>query len=83
MATFKQSFVANLIYVYRINDKRHEGVLKVGKASCNEAGLQYFSLTPNSKVLNDAAKSRIRQETQTAGVDFELLYTEISTFTKS
>ncbi len=80
MATFKQAFEPKLIYVYRINDSAHEGVLKIGEASCPDAGLQYFALQPNCKILNDAAKERIRHQTQTAGVSFELLYTEITAY---
>ncbi len=80
MATFKQAFEPKLIYVYRINDTRHDGILKVGEASCTAAGMQYFAQQPNSKLLNDAAKERIRHQTQTAGVSFELLYTEISAY---
>lgn len=80
MATFKQTFEPKLIYVYRINDSQHDGILKVGEASCTEAGMQYFALQPNSKMLNDAAKERIRHQTQTAGVSFELLYTEITAY---
>lgn len=79
MATFKQSFEPKLIYVYRINDKSHEGVLKIGEASCNE-GLNYFSLQPNSKPLNEAAKERINHQTQTAGIQYELLYTEVTAY---
>lgn len=80
MATFKQTFEPKLIYVYRINDSAHDGILKVGEASCAEAGMQYFALRPNEKMLNDAAKERIRHQTQTAGVPFELLYTEITAY---
>ena len=74
MATFKQSFEPKLIYVYRINDESHKDCLKVGEASCHST--QYFSLRPNSKELNESAKERIRHQTQTAGISFELLYTE-------
>lgn len=74
MATFKQSFEPKLIYVYRINDESHKGCLKVGEASCHSS--EYFSLNPNSKELNESAKERIRHQTQTAGITFELLYTE-------
>lgn len=72
---FNQAFEQKLIYVYRINDAAHEGVLKIGEASC-EAGMAYFAFAPNCKELNAAAKERIRRQTQTAGVGFELLYTE-------
>ncbi|MGI5070640.1 Eco57I restriction-modification methylase domain-containing protein [Treponema pectinovorum] len=80
MATFKQTFEPKLIYVYRINDSAHDGILKVGETSCEESGMQYFALQPNSKMLNDAAKERIRHQTQTAGISFELLYTEITAY---
>ena len=78
---FNQAFEQKLIYVYRINDTAHEGILKIGEASCN-AGMAYFAFEPNCKELNAAAKDRIRHQTQTAGVTFELLYTEATAFMK-
>ena len=78
---FNQAFEQKLIYVYRINDTVHEGILKIGEASCN-AGMAYFAFEPNCKELNAAAKDRIRHQTQTAGVTFELLYTEATAFMK-
>ena len=80
MATiFNQTFRQKLIYVYRINDRAHEGILKIGEASC-DAGMDYFSFTPCCKELNEAAKERIRHQTQTAGIPFELLYTEATAY---
>jgi len=81
MAIFKQTFEPKLIYVYRINDIDHKGILKVGEASCDDPN--YFSLEPNSKPLNEAAKARIRQQTQTAGIKFDLLYTEKTAYLKN
>ena len=81
MAIFKQAFEPKLIYVYRINDSAHKDILKVGEASCDDPN--YFSLEPNSKPLNDAAKARIRQQTQTAGIIFDLLYTEKTAYIKN
>lgn len=78
---FNQVFEQKLIYVYRINDTSHEGILKIGEASCN-AGMAYFAFEPNCKELNAAAKDRIRHQTQTAGVTFELLYTEATAYMK-
>ena len=78
---FNQAFEQKLIYVYRINDTAHEGILKIGEASCN-AGLAYFAFEPNCKELNAAAKDRIRHQTQTAGITFELLYTEATAYMK-
>ena len=58
---FNQAFEQKLIYVYRINDTAHEGILKIGEASCN-AGMTYFAFEPNCKELNAAAKDRIRHQ---------------------
>ena len=65
-----------LIYVMRINDAAHEGCLKIGEATCDEQ--DPTKLPPNCKYLNDAARARIRQYTQTAGIVFDLLYTELT-----
>ncbi|MBR4374688.1 MAG: Eco57I restriction-modification methylase domain-containing protein [Treponema sp.] len=78
---FNQAFEQKLIYVYRINDADHEGILKIGEASCN-AGMNYFAFEPNCKELNEAAKERIRHQTQTAGIKFDLLYTEATAYMK-
>lgn len=81
MATFKKSFEPKLIYVYRINDEAHKGVLKIGEASYD--GDDYLTVRPGSKELNEAAKDRIRHQTQTAGIRYELLHTEITTYYKN
>ncbi len=78
---FNHAFEQKLIYVYRINDIAHEGILKIGEASCN-AGMAYFAFAPNCRELNEAAKERIRHQMQTAGVSFELLYTEATAYMK-
>ena len=44
--------------------------------------MAYFAFEPNCKELNAAAKDRIRHQTQTAGVTFELLYTEATAYMK-
>ena len=66
-----------LIYVYRINDEAHRGILKIGEASCNSSD-NYLALLPNCKELNAAARQRINEQTQTAGVKYELLHTEVT-----
>lgn len=81
MAIFKKSFEPKLIYVYRINDEAHEGILKVGEATYD--GDDYLTVRPCSKELNAAAKDRINHQTQTAGIRYELLYTEITTYCKN
>jgi hypothetical protein len=40
-------------------------------------------LEPNSKLLNEAAKKRINQYTQTAGISYDLLYTEQTVYNKN
>ncbi|MCI6953779.1 MAG: Eco57I restriction-modification methylase domain-containing protein [Spirochaetia bacterium] len=81
MAIFKKSFEPKLVYVYRINDEAHEGILKVGEATYD--GDDYLTVHPCSKELNAAAKDRINHQTQTAGIRYELLYTEITTYYKN
>ena len=71
---------SKLIYIFRISDATHEGCLKIGEATCDS--LDISQLVPNSQPLNDAAKKRINGYTQTAGVSYELLYTELAIYTK-
>ena len=75
--TFVETTKYKLIYVYTIEDKKHDGYLKVGDTDVISSLLP-DQLTPNSKVLNDAARHRIDQQTQTAGVEYTLLYTEVA-----
>lgn len=81
MAKFVSSLKAKLIYVFRINDKAHAGCLKVGEATLTDEE-NLWGLAPSSHMLNVAAKKRINQYTQTAGIAYELLYTELSIFTR-
>jgi hypothetical protein len=76
---FKPVLKWKLIYVFRINnDKSHTDCLKVGEASFDCDNIT--SIQPNSKILNKAAHERIKQYTQTAGVKYELLYTESAVY---
>ena len=75
---FTSSLKLKLIYVFRINDAAHRGCLKVGEATCDNDNV--FGLAPNSKALNEAAKKRINQYTQTAGIAYDLLYTELTIY---
>lgn len=67
----------NLIYVYEIKDSQHSGLLKVGQASFSSA-LSIAQLTPNCPELNQPAHHRIGQQTKTAMVEYNLLYTELA-----
>jgi hypothetical protein len=75
---FASSLKLKLIYVFRINDDAHRGCLKIGEATSDNENI--WGLEPNSKALNKAAKKRIDQYTQTAGIAYDLLYTELTIF---
>lgn len=75
---FTSSLKLKLIYVFRINDAAHKDCLKVGEATCDNDNV--FGLAPNSKALNESAKKRINQYTQTAGIAYDLLYTELTIY---
>lgn len=75
---FTSALKLKLIYVFRINDTEHRGCLKVGEATSDNENI--WGLEPNSKALNEAAKKRINQYTQTAGIPYDLLYTEVSVY---
>lgn len=81
MATFESSLKSKLIYVFAIPDERHKDCLKIGETTIDEDdGNNLFN---NSEVLQKAAHRRIRQYTKTAGIAYQLLYTEISIYTHS
>ena len=77
---FTSSLKLKLIYVFRINDAAHRGCLKIGEATCEDENM--FGLSPNSKALNEAARKRINQYTQTAGIAYDLLYTELTVYNR-
>lgn len=72
---------AKLIYIFGIDDKTHEGCLKIGEATLDEDA-DLFSLSPNCEALNNAAHKRISQYTQTAGIQYHLFHTELAMRTK-
>ena len=76
---FDSALKPKLIYVFRINDAAHSGCLKIGEATLPD-GSNVFELAPNSHILKKAAKDRIDQYTKTAGIEYELLYTEVTLY---
>lgn len=76
MQNYFEAPKSTLIYVFRINDAAHADCLKVGETSLEDSTVNAFTLQPNAGVLNKAARKRIDQYTQTAGIGYELLYTE-------
>lgn len=77
---FTPTFDYKLIYIFRINDEPHKGLLKIGDATIHTA-TSPNALIPSCKELNQAAKHRINQYTTTAGIAYDLLYTEIALYT--
>lgn len=76
---FDSTLKPKLIYVFRINDTAHAGCLKIGEATLPD-GSDFGGFSPCSHVLNQAAKKRIDQYTRTAGISYELLYTEVTLY---
>lgn len=74
---FIDNFEYNLIYIFEIPDQAHQGKLKIGKASF-KTKTPRDQLNPNSKELNQAAHKRIDKYTQTAGIHYNLLWTELA-----
>ena len=74
---FGNAFEYKVIYVFEIRDEKHKGLVKIGDASIStDKGIE--DLTPNSHELNHAARLRIKQYTNTAGIKPELLHTELA-----
>ena len=73
-----------LIYVFRINDGAHKDCLKIGEATMvvDPDEVDITAIAPNARILNRAAKNRIDQYTATAGIAYELLYTETASYRK-
>lgn len=76
---FQSSFEYKLIYVFRINDESHRGFLKIGDATI-KTDKDYTELHPSSTELNSAARARIDEYTSTAGISYQLLYTEVAVY---
>lgn len=72
-----QTFESKLIYIFRINDNEHNGTLKIGEATV-KTNIDINKLVPNCEELNKSAQSRIDSYTRTAGVKYQLLYTELA-----
>lgn len=73
---------SKLIYIFGIADEAHDGCLKIGEATLDE-DCDLFMLPPNCDALNKAARQRINQYTQTAGVEYQLMHTELAIRSKN
>lgn len=73
---FKNAFEYNIIYAFTIDDATHKGLIKIGETSL-QTETNIDKLSPDCIELNQAALSRIKKYTTTAGIKTELLYTEL------
>lgn len=78
---FDSTFGYKLIYIFRINDNFHKGILKIGDATIHFEG-DVNTLKDNCNELNESAKRRIDQYTKTAGITYQLLYTTLAVTNK-
>lgn len=82
MTKFDSTFKYKLIYIFRINDKPHKNLLKIGDATVTSDNNKEL-LLDNCEALNEAAKNRINQYTRTAAIQYELLYTTLAITNKN
>ena len=78
MATFNTALKSRLIYVFAISDEWHKDCLKIGETTLEEDNGGFPE--PNSEILNRAARKRIDKYTQTAGIAYQLLYTDTTLY---
>ena len=76
---FESTFEYKLIYIFRINDEAHKDCLKIGDATL-KTNKTYDKFAPMCSELKAAARVRIDEYTVTAGIKYELLYTEIAAY---
>lgn len=77
MNAFRPTCSYKLIYIFRINDDTHTGMVKIGDATLRTSK-SIADLEPNCHDLNKAAKDRIASYTATAAISYELLHTELA-----
>ena len=75
--SFVSTYSYKIIYVFKIDDELHKGILKIGESTLN-TNKSVSQLTDNCAELNDSASNRIRQYTNTIGVQEDLLYTTLA-----
>src|SRR5690625_1477250 len=74
---FVSSFEFKLIYIFEIKSESHKGLLKIGDTTI-QTDESIDNLPPNCRALNQAAIKRIKEYTNTAGISFDLLHTELA-----
>ncbi len=66
-----ETFSYGVIYIYSIPDEKHKGRLKIGSATIN-------SSNPTQEEINAAARDRIKQQTKTADITYDLEHAELA-----
>lgn len=74
---FESVYRYKLIYVFRIDDAAHAGLLKIGDATLKSDAAP-DALPPDCPALRAAAEKRIAAYTNTAGITAHLLHTELA-----
>ena len=74
---FTSAFVYGVIYIMSIPDNKHKDLLKIGYTTL-DTNKNIDQLPPCSSELQKAANSRIKEYTNTAGIDYKLLHTELA-----
>ena len=74
---FENTFNYKVIYVFKIYDKLHEGILKIGESTL-KSDSKIEMLVDNCEELNISAKNRIKQYTNTVGIQEDLLFTTLA-----
>ncbi len=74
---FVNTYDFKIIYIFKIDDELHKGILKIGEATLNTVK-SISELADNCDELNNSAKNRIRQYTNTIGVQEDILYTTLA-----
>lgn len=66
-----ETFSYGVIYIYSIPDEKHKGRLKIGSATINLSN-------PTQEEINAVARDRIKQQTKTADVTYNLEHAELA-----
>lgn len=86
MKGLSSTFNYKVIYIFSINTEDHKGLLKIGDTTLSmddSDGIDINKLLPDSSLLNKAANKRIKQYTNTVGIKYNLLHTELAIATKT
>lgn len=77
MAIYLQTTAFNLIYVYK--KKGEDDAVKIGETTIEAYDIADI-IEPNNEKVREAAHKRIKEQTTTAGVAYELLWAEVAWF---